>query len=463
MRSAFGLILGCALLTAASGAQPASSLSWNDLPPAAREALGAAGVSPAGFSDYLARLHRVHAQRVREGDLDHLVFYLLQSAHFTRQPPIEPALSARALVEGLPPGERDTYLQTGGADRSRVPAPVRTRARDLVRALDSRDRDPRIVYFRQLAAAALPRGGEREAALVREYLRAMRFVYQKEFVAQRAPDAAGAVASLYRSRGLSTDTAIEAGYLVHLGLGVLKSLEPGRRVRRVLIIGPGLDLAPRTSFLDASPPESYQPWAVIDALVGLGLARLDDLEVVGADINPRVVDHLRRERAAPPSLRLASGLQQTPQLSLERDYREYFASLGNAISASREPVADVNGRLTKVVRVLPAAAQVLTATPLDIVTQRLEGSRFDLVIATNILPYFDDAELALAVSNIAAMLSPGGILLHNEPRPALRALASAAGMTLEQSRQAPIAKVAGAPPLADTIFLHRRTAGRTIQ
>ena len=110
----------------------------------------------------------------------------------------------------------------------------------------------------------------------------MRFLYQKEFVAQRAPDRADAVAALYRSRGLSTDTAVEAGYLVYLGLGALKSLEPELRVRRVLIVGPGLDLAPRTAFLDAAPPQSYQPWAVIDALVGLGLARLDELEVTGA-------------------------------------------------------------------------------------------------------------------------------------------------------------------------------------
>jgi hypothetical protein len=461
-RSACGLILGCALLTAASGAQPASSVTWNELPPAARNQLGAAGVSSTGFPDYLARLHRVHAQRVREGDLDHLVFYLLQSTHFTRQPAIEPALSARALVDALPPRDRDAYLQQGTADISRVPAAVRTRARDLLRAIDGRDQDSRIVYFRQLAAAALPRGSEREASLLGEYLRAMRFLYQKEFVAQRAPDAADAVAALYRSRGLSTDTAVEAGYLVHLGLGVLQSLEPQRRVRRVLIVGPGLDLAPRMAFLDSAPPESYQPWAVIDAMVGLGLARLDDLQVVGGDINPRVVDHLRRERSAPPSLRLASGLQQTSQLSLERAYREYFASLGNAIAVSQASVADVNGRLTKVVRVRPSAAHVLTAVPLDIVTERLQEAPFDLVIATNILPYFDDVELALATSNIAAMLAPGGILLHNEPRPALRDIAKAAGLPLEQSRQAPIAKIAGAPPLADTIFLHRRTADRSI-
>ena len=451
--------LGCALLTVTSGAQPAAAtvpLTWNDLAPSARDRLAADGISRAAFPSYLARLHRVHARRVREGDLDHLVFYLLQSTHFTPQPPIEPALSARALVEALPPHDRDAYLQQGGGDSSRVPAAVRTRARDLLRALDSRDLDPRMVYFRQLADAALPHGGERETALLREYLRAMGFLYQKEFVAQRAPDAADAVASLYRSRGLSTDTAIEAGYVVYLGLGVLKSLEPDRRVRRVLIVGPGLDLAPRTALIDAAPPESYQPWAVIDALVGLGLARLDDLEVVGADINPRVVDHLRRERSAPPSLRLVSGLQQTPTLSLERDYRDYFARLGDALTGSPEAVADVNGRLTKTVRVPSSAARVLTAAPLDIVTERLHGATFDLVIATNILPYFDDVELALAMSNIGAMLSRGGILLHNEPRPALREIAAAAGLPLEQSRQAPIARVEGAPPLVDTIFLHRR-------
>ena len=52
-----------------------------------------------------------------------------------------------------------------------------------------------------------------------------------------------AVADLYRARGLSTDTAVEAGYVVYNGLGVVKALDPTRTIRRVLIVGPGLDLA----------------------------------------------------------------------------------------------------------------------------------------------------------------------------------------------------------------------------
>jgi SAM-dependent methyltransferase len=457
-RSAFGLILGCALLTAGSGARPAVSLTWNDLPPAVRDTLGAAGLSQTGFSDYIAKLHRVHAERVREGDLDHLVFYLLQSTHFTRQRPIEPALSARALVDAMPPRDRDAYLQQRSSDISRVPPAVRTRARGLLRALDSRDQDPRVGYFRQLAAAVLPHGPERESALLAEYVRAMRFLYQKEFVAQRAPDAADAVASLYRSRGLSTDTAVEAGYLVHLGLGVLKSLEPDRRVRRVLIVGPGLDLAPRTALIDAAPPESYQPWAVIDALVGLGLARLDDLEVVGGDINPRVVDYLRRVRAAPPSLTLVSGIQESPVLTIAQDYRDYFRELGRSIGhATDGSRGDAAGRLRKTVVVGPPAAHTLTAETLDVVTESLDGPPFDLVIATNILPYFDDVELTLAMSNIARMLAPGGVFLHNEARPLMHEVTAALGMPVEQSRHAIIASVKGAAaPLFDSVWLHRK-------
>jgi len=434
----------------------ARSVTWADLPSSVHARLESAGVSSSSFPAFLDRLNRTHAERVREGDLDHFVFYLLQSTHFTRRPAIEPALSARGFVDGLPAAERTAYLEDGRGDVSRIGPDVRARAKDLLRALDSRDADPRLVYFRQLAAAALPRGAEREAAVLREYLRAMRFLYQKEFVAQRAPDAPDAVAALYRSRGLSTDTAVEAGYVVHLGLGVLKALEPGRRVRRVLIVGPGLDLAPRTGLIDDAPPESYQPWAVVDALVGLGLARLDDLEVVGADINPRVVDRLRTARSSPPSLRLESGLRQSPQLTLERDYREYFAQLGRAIGASPDAAAERDGRLVKTVRVTPAAARVLSAEPLDVVTGRLTGAPFDLAIATNILPYFDDTELALALSNVAGMLAPGGVLLHNDLRPSLRDVALAAGLAQEQARQAPIARVPGAPPLADTIFLYRR-------
>jgi len=268
------------------GRPAAQRITWADTAPL-HSRLEAQGITSATFTSYVQRVHQANMRRVREGDLDHLIFYALQSIHFTSLPAIEPALSAKALVDGLDASEREAFLSTSQAPLSRIPASVRSRVAALLRAVDASDRDPRLVYFRGLVKATFPIRRARDAALMREYLRVMRFVYEKEFIAQRAARGPEAVAELYRARGLSTDTAVEAGYLVYLGLGVVKSLEPHRHVRRVLIVGPGLDLAPRTGLIEVGPPESYQPWAVIDALLALGLSRADDLEVVAADINPR--------------------------------------------------------------------------------------------------------------------------------------------------------------------------------
>lgn len=427
------------LVAAAIAVAAARQIAWTDLPDPIHVRLQQAGVAAASFPALLDRLDRTHAHRVRDGDLDHLVFYVLQSRRFTAVPSIEPALSAKGFM-----------------DSGRVPGEVRARIAAFLKASAGADTDARATYFRALVRATWPVERDRETGITREYERAMRFLYDKEFVAQRGRDPAGAVESLYHSRGFSTDTAVEAGYVVYLGLAVLKSIEPEHRVRRVLIVGPGLDLAPRTGFTETAPPESYQPWAVIDALAGLGLSRLGDLEVVSADINPRVVDHLRRGHDDPPLLHLVSGLDPSPGLTLQADYREYFAQLGHAIGVARQAASDTNGRLSKLVAVQPSAARALSAERVDIVTERLSGQPFDLVIATNILPYFDEVELTLALANIAGMLAPGGILLHNEPRPGLPELAAAAGLPLQQARQASIATVAGAAPLVDTIFLHRR-------
>jgi hypothetical protein len=289
----------------------------------------------------------------------------------------------------------------------------------------------------------------------------MQFVHEKEFVAQRSARAADAVADLYRTRGLSTDTAVEAGYLVHQGLGILKGLAPDRRIRRVLIVGPGLDLAPRTGLIEEGPPESYQPWAVIDALLSLGLARIDDLQVVAADINPRVVSHLRRSRERAPVLTLVSGIAETDTVKFSVDYRDYFGSLGRAVGAI-EPAPDggEQGSLRKRVRVRAGVARVLQPEQLDAITERLEGLPFDLVVATNILPYFGEVELMLAMSNVAAMLAPGGVFLHNEPRPSLGAITDAVGLPFEQARLAIIATISGGPPLVDRVYLHWRVENR---
>jgi hypothetical protein len=454
-------LLGAALSAAPQSPPSAVRVTWRDVAPV-QGTLRTLGVSEASFDAYVAGVGADNVRRVREGDLDHLVYYLLQSTRITRLPAIEPALSAQRLVDSLAPVRRAAFLRGDPAASPPLPRDVTARIDALLRAADAPRGDARLLYFAALLEHAFPDARTRAAGLGAEYLRVMRFVYEKEFVAQRAASPAAAVADLYRTRGLSTDTAIEAGYVVHLGLGVLKALEPARRVRRVLIVGPGLDLAPRTALDDAAAPESYQPWAVMDAVLSLGLGSLDDLEVVAADINPRVVAHLRRAREHPPLLRLATSLREGPTLALSPEYVDYVDRFGAAIAALPPgPARDFgHGERGKTLSVSAPAARALRTAALDVVTERLPGERFDLVVATNILPYFDDPQLALALSNIATMLLPGGAFLHNEQRPVLGEITATLGVPLQQSRHAVIATVPGAKaPLYDSVFLHVRGLG----
>jgi hypothetical protein len=440
-RLSLGSVL--ALVLALPSIAPAGPvrIGWRDATPV-RPTLAAAGLDESTFDAYVARTAAENVRRVREGDLDHLVAFLLQSTRITAAPAIEPALSARQLVEALPAARREAFLRGEASAAPPVPAEITARIAALLRAVRRPGGDARLAYFAALVETAFPDERQRAAGVAAAYLRAMRFLYEKEFVAQRDAAPAAAVAELYRRRGLSTDTAIEAGFVVHLGLGLLTGDAPPRRIRRVLIVGPGLDLAPRTALHEATPPASYQPWTVMDALLGLGLARAAELEIVAADINPRVVAHLGATAARPPSLRAASGLRAEPGLSLSRDYQEYVDGVGKALAAAA-----------------PALPR-LRAEPLDIVTERLDGNeRFDLIVATNILPYFDDAQLALALTNIGAMLAPGGVFLHNEQRLVLGEITAALGLPLRHSRHAVIATVAGAKaPLYDSVFLHVRPA-----
>lgn len=446
-------LLLAAAMTFAPAIAASRRIAWDDLAPL-HGFLQKQGVSASGFGAFVERTHADNERRVREGDLDHLIFYLLQSNEIPL-PPIEPALSAKALVDGMDETTRQAFLRGEPAAASAMPKAADARIAAGLKLLGRDNLSARAGYFRELVDAVFPSRADRAAGLRREYLRAMRFVYQKEFVARRADRPADAVAALYRSRGLSTDTAVEAGFVVREGLGIGAALSPDRRIRRVLIVGPGLDLAPRMALNQFSRPESYQPWAVMDALLSLGIATAGELEIVGADINPRVVDLLRRHHGKPLELSLATEIRDADGVTLRADYREYFARLGAAIGRAGG-VERRDGRLIKSVRVAAASARGLSGERLDIVTERLTGRPFDLIVATNILPYFDDTQLGLALANIASMLAPGGLFLHNEPRPAVGDLGAALGLPFEQARTVTIADVRGGPPLADSVFLHRR-------
>jgi hypothetical protein len=287
-----------------------------------------------------------------------------------------------------------------------------------------------------------------------QYTRAMRFLYEKEFVASRQPNRAESVGALYQARGLSTDTSVEAGYVVFLGLATLQQLEPQRRIRSVLVVGPGLDLAPRTDLVDAGEPQSYQPFAVMDALLMLGLAARYEVKVAIVDINPRVVDWVQRVRGTRRRLHLVSGVAETDRVRFTSGFRQYFESIGKGLSTPT-PLEERSGRLVKSMDMDLRVAPRFGAEQLDVVLERIDA-RFDVIVVTTVFPYLTDTDLLLALTNLTAMLAPGGVLLHNEPRPLLAEATAALRLALLHSRSAVIATVEGADsPLYDSIWMHR--------
>ncbi len=436
-------------------------IRWDDLPSAIQRRFRGAGLDERSFEAFRQDHERRTQARVVEGDLDALVYYALQSTAFTKLPPIEPALSAKAFVEGFDVETRRRFLSGETIASARVPAPVRQRLEALLPALREPPPRSRLEYFRDILLRQPRMGSGSEDVLLAQYVRAMRFLYEKEFVAQRT-GGADAVATLYRERGLSTDTAVEAGYIVHVGLATLKALDPSRRIRRVLIIGPGFDLAPRTGLIEAGPPESYQPYAVVDSLLSIGLSRLEDLVVVGADVNPRVVDHLEGAGTHDVSVTLVTGVGDAGAVTLQEDYRQYFNDIGRSIGVPlTAPVlpARYDGHLRKALRVRADVRRVVSGVGLDIATDRVNlvgGGTFDLVVATNVLPYLDDTLLTMALANIAAMLEPGGAFLHNESRRLLGEVTSELDLPLQQARTGVIAIVRGAPPLSDAVLIHEK-------
>lgn len=84
------------------------------------------------------------------------------------------------------------------------------------------------------------------------------------------------------------------------------------------------------------------------------------------------------------------------------------------------------------VDVRPEVLEALRAIRLDVTTQLLADAKFDLIVATNLLLYFEDRELLTALTGFAAMLAPSGMLLHNDTRFAAKVFGEALAMPVER-------------------------------
>jgi len=447
------------------------SIRYSDLPAQIRQVLQ---VSEKTFAEFVRGIEERTAERLRLGENDHLIAYLLQSQRFTRLPRIEPALSAAEFVRNLGAEERERYLS--GKENylppvGKIPPAAARRLQEFVRALDkpAPREDERLGYFRKLLRQNLSTSEVASKYLATEYARSMKFLYQKEFASREVSGSEknSFVASLYQHRGHSTDTQIEANYAVYTALSVLKALRAvptGKKAHptfnRVLIVGPGLDFAPRTDLIDIIPPQSYQPLAVADALLGLGLADPKQLRIHSVDIHHRVIQFLQEfPKRRAKQLTIFSGVKESERRSWTPEYRDYFQKLGKNVgseSASRPPPNLPPSHLWKTLAVRGEIAEHITAERMNILTERYEPSPdYDLVVVTNVFTYFNATELALALANIQAMLKPGGYLVHNELRQDVEAFGKVLGLEPVQART--LRLTAGEEtPLFDSFVIHKK-------
>lgn len=401
----------------------------------------AAAAAAARFAAWAERRDREIRARVAGGDDDSLVNLWLYGTSFTS---LARAVTGTPDLETLAGGRLDAFLDAAARPGT----------------------NERLAFARTVLAA---RGfdvstgtGRRRAA---DYLRAARRRMQQEFAAAEttlAKTAAGgdggaaaaAAATIFSGRGLSSDTSILPAYGVAAALGAIRA--QGRLdaagVRRVAIVGPGLDFTNKADGYDFYPPQTIQPFAAIDALRRLGLAA-PDLRVTAFDLSARVNEHLSTARA-----RAARGDAYVVTLPMEADsewtaelvayWKTFGVAIGEEAAAAAPP--DAAGHVSaRAVRIAPAAVTAVSPIDLDVVLQRLplpEDEQFDLVIATNVLVYYGVFEQALAAANIASMLRPGGIFLTNTavlPTP-----------PLEPSAQ--YLKVPYTPREYDELFWYRR-------
>lgn len=442
------------------------AISYEETPVSLRSWLGQQNFHRENFSIRIAAINRKTDERELQGEYDHLIFFLLQSLRFTAQSRIEPALSAYEFVNGLSGADRVRFLSEGGDYRlpgGRVPQSVQSRLADFIKAVNHKspgDKDERLAYFASLLRKTASPEVSLSAHLEAEYARAMKFLYLKEFASQttRPADLAAFVTSLYQDRGHSTDTQIEANFAIHTALAALKAQSPETKLNKILIVGPGLDFAPRTDLIDLFGPQSYQPFAAADALLNLKLAGTN-LQIHCVDINDRVIAHLQNlSQRKEVSLSILSGVKESPAHSLSEDYKTYFREFGKSIGVEDrlEVPAQFAGHLKKFLRVRPEIVKAISAERLNIITERYQDSpQYDLVIVTNVFPYFSAPELLFALTNIAAMMSDGGYLIHNELQTVSSEFIAPLGLRLLQARTVMIAS-GGKAPLFDGVAIHRK-------
>lgn len=220
------------------------------------------------------------------------------------------------------------------------------------------------------------------------------------------------------SEAIPAEASLMASFAVDEALRNLKGKGVvANHIRRVAVIGPGLDFGGQPDGFDTCPLQTVQPFAVLEAVLRHGLTQPSEVQLTAFDLNPWVLARIKA--AAPAKARSAEYTLQVGRPSAAQwnaaasGYWEHFGdTIGTPAAAAQAPPGiERRGILVK-----PQFAARVAMEELNVVTQTFDAGPapgFDLVVATNVLDYYNQWEQALALTSIAQMMAKGGILLSN--------------------------------------------------
>ena len=311
---------------------------------------------------------------------------------------------------------------------------VQSRLDDLLQGLRNPQNNERLIFLRDLLRRTgmdvkSSAGYEKTKSFVLENLRRVvqeQTTFQKKFdEATRENNQEEGLSErsrVFRDRGISLDTTILSSFGIEGALRDMKdrAVLRQRSITSVAVIGPGLDFTDKGFGYDFYPLQTLQPFAIYDSLVRLGLAEPGKIEITAFDISREVLGHLGRARD-----RAKTGENYVVQLPRESwpwaaDAVQYWRSFGSEIGTPGAPIQPppaLKGLETRAVAIRPEVVLSCKPVDLNVVFEQFDQSatgRFDLIIATNVLLYYDAFEQALALENISTLLKPGGFLLTND-------------------------------------------------
>ena len=378
------------------------------------------------WPEWIDGRRRALEDRIAQGDVDSMVNLLLFGTSFTD----EPRITARLLS--------DLNQKWNAGDRSAQETLARhyeRRAADLVNAVwaaagtDARLQDVKRVLTARGHSLDTATG---QRAAIQDLLASVARVREEaaslaeELEAQRrAKDSTAGFAErsrVFRNRGLSADSSVLTQFAVDRAVCALgeRGVLAARSVNRIAIVGPGLDFVDKQEGFDFYAPQSLQPFTLADSLLQCGLATRSAVSITTIDISPRVNGHLRAAVRRATDRRAAYRLVlpwNSGGVSSEATayWKRAGAQVGRAFAAPAPrgmPAVQVRG-----VAVSPEIVRRIQPIDASIVSDRLElpdERQFDLVLASNVLVYYDTFEQTLALASVAAMLKPGGVLLTND-------------------------------------------------